>query len=91
MHDVCVGWGFCGCVSEIGERKHVTNLIPADGEVTAEQFAEWVIQSDWPRDYDDPDYAPFRRKWVGRIAELFVKHLGAEPADATELRYGRET
>ena len=90
MHDVCVGWGFCGCVSDAGEPRHVRYLIPSQGAVTAQQFAEWVVQADWPYDYEDPRYEPYRKKWVAQIAQLFVKHMGAEMVDATNLKSGEE-
>lgn len=80
LHDLCVGLGFCGCVSDEGEARDVTRLIPASGEVTAEQFADWVIQADWPRGYDDPEFAAFRQKWLKTIAQRFVKHMGRTPS-----------
>ncbi len=87
LGDLC---GFCGCVDRHGQPKHVLQLIPAKGLVTAQQFAEWVIQSDWPDDdYDDAEYAGFRKRWVSEIARRFAKHMGAESVDAELLRSGR--
>jgi hypothetical protein len=87
MRDLCVGWGFCGCVTEAGEPRHVTHFIPDTGTVTADQFAEWAVQADWPRSYDDLEYAEYRATWVKRIAKLFAKHMGADEVDATSLQW----
>lgn len=88
MHELCVGWGFCGCVTDAGEPQHVTDLIPTVGTVTSDEFAEWTLQAEWPRSLDDPEYAGFRKKWVKRIAGLFVKHMGSDTIDAALLKYG---
>jgi hypothetical protein len=90
QHDLCVGWGFCGCVTEGGEPKHVDDFIPEHGLVTAAQFADWAIKADWPWGYDHPEFEKFHAKWADKIASLFVKHMGADTVDASVLQWSTD-
>lgn len=45
MQEVCVGMGFCGSHKE-GKPLRVTQFIPAQGRVTAEEFAEWLLTAE---------------------------------------------
>jgi hypothetical protein len=83
MQEVCVRWGFCGCVKD-GKPLHVDLLIPAGGTVSADQFVEWVFLAD----NLDPDSASLRCKRGLRTA--FVTHMGAETVDARLLRWSFE-
>jgi hypothetical protein len=46
MHAVCVGHGYCGGVHG-NKFMHVTDFIPQSGNVTADQFVEWVFQAEY--------------------------------------------
>jgi hypothetical protein len=83
MHDVCVEWGFCGCVRE-GRLLHVDFIIPREGPVTADQFVEWVFLAD----NLNPNHEPERwERHKDAIRAAFVKHMGAETVDARTLRW----
>lgn len=83
MHEVCVERGWCGSVSQ-GQRKHVTDFLPNEGAVTAEQFALWLFEADGV----DPDEN--RAKWqphLDGLAAAFVRHLGAAHVDVSLLHW----
>src|SRR5688572_18749963 len=83
MHEVCVVWGFCGCIKH-GQRLHVDLLIPPEGPVSADQFVDWVFLADNLNPYSAP------QRWQRQKAAMhdaFVKHLGAETVDARMLRW----
>jgi hypothetical protein len=82
MHQVCVGWGHCGSV-QAGEYMHVTDFIPNSGTVTATQFAEWVLTAEG----DDDTPSAYRERWVSRLREAFIEHMGADHADAQRMRW----
>lgn len=83
LQEVCVGLGWCGSVKD-GKPLHVTDFIPASGAVTADQFADWLILAD----ACDPHSEISReQKWRERLHATFVRHMGAETVDASELQY----
>ena len=83
MHDVCVVWGYCGC-SKHGVGLHVDLFIPPAGPVTADQFVEWVILAD----NQNPNLNTERLKGIkAGLRQAFVRHLGAEVVDATQLQW----
>ena len=83
MHEFCVKLGYCGCVKE-GKPLHVTHFIPETGPVSAAQFARWLIAADG----FDPDQLSTSelRRLIGQLAAVFVKHMGADVVDASNLR-----
>jgi hypothetical protein len=78
MNEVCVGWGYCGCMKR-DQPLHVHLLIPPEGPMTADQFVEWVFLAD---DLN-PNLGPESHRRALRAA--FVKHMGSEVVDAKEL------
>jgi hypothetical protein len=53
--------------------------LPVSGRVTAKDFAVWVIEAEGL----DPEHElEFRR----RIADCFVRHMGASSVDVSELQ-----
>ncbi|WP_379550642.1 hypothetical protein [Qipengyuania sp. DGS5-3] len=84
LNDVCVGFGFCGGVRE-DKPCHVDDFIPNDGEVTVDQFIQWLFRGEgdgYPTDYDvrcSPHYDGLKR--------LFVKHMGSDKVDASKLKW----
>ena len=79
MHELCIGNGFCGSLID-GKPSHVTDYIPAGGVVAADQFAMWVLTAE--------RLDPNSPTWRGKIAKMFVKHMGSDEVDAKLLRWG---
>ena len=83
MHEVCVEWGFCGCIKH-ARQMHVDLFIPSDGPVTADQFVEWVFLADDM----NPSLEPERwDRHKAAIRAAFVQHMGSEVIDASRLRW----
>lgn len=83
MHEVCVERGWCGSVVG-GEPSHVTDFLPAVGEVTADQFVEWLFDAEGVDLSDDPT------KWQTHYDGLraaFVRHMGSDRAEVERLRW----
>jgi hypothetical protein len=80
MNEVCVGWGYCGCIKD-GEPLHVDSFIPSKGPVSADQFVEWLFLAE---DLD-PSLRPTEH-WQG-LKAAFIKHMGSEIVDAKELHW----
>jgi hypothetical protein len=83
MHDICVEWGFCGCIKD-GRPLHVTWFIPSRGPVRADQFVEWVFLADGLNPNSEPER---RQKCKDLIRAAFIRHMGAEVVDAKQLRW----
>lgn len=80
MQEVCVGRGYCGCIKD-GRRVHVDDFIPAMGNVTADQFVEWVFLAE---DLD-PGMQPNSQR--RGLRDAFLKHMGASAVEASRLRW----
>ena len=82
MHEFC-NLGYCGGVKD-GERVHVIHFIPETGPVSADQFARWLILADG----FEPDRLSTAelRRLIGQLTAVFVKHMGADIVDASNLR-----
>tara|TARA_R110000751_G_scaffold2018_11_gene9539 strand:+ start:367592 stop:367882 length:291 start_codon:yes stop_codon:yes gene_type:complete len=81
MHEGCVERGWCGGIVD-GKPKHVTDLLPAKGAVSAEQFARWLFEADGV----DPDED--RVKWqpyLDGLKDAFVRHFGTAQVDVSQL------
>ena len=83
MHEFCVKMGFCGGIKD-GKPLHVTDFIPETGPVSADEFVSWLVTADG-FDPDDPSAAEIRR-WMPELKAVFVKHMGADVVDASNLR-----
>jgi hypothetical protein len=83
MHKFCVRLGWCGCIRD-GKPLHVSDFIPATGPVSADEFARWLVMADGL----DPDQlsASEIRRWIPQLIAVFVKHMGADVVDASNLR-----
>lgn len=79
--DICVNLGFCGGLVD-GEPTNVADLIPADGILGAEAFADLALRAEgaWP----DPEQA--RRRWGAILQSKFVEHLGARAVPVKLLK-----
>jgi hypothetical protein len=84
MHEFCVGLGWCGGCVKDGKPLHVTDFIPETGLVSADEFARWIIMAEGL----DPDQlnASEIRRWIPQLKAVFVKHMGADVVDASNLR-----
>lgn len=80
LWDICVHQGCCGALVD-GEPVHVTDLLPANGVVTAARFAELVIQAEGEADAAPASIA----QWKARLSALFVQHMGGASAQAEAL------
>jgi hypothetical protein len=83
MHEVCVERGWCGSV--VGDRPmHVTDFLPANGTVTAEEFVGWLFDADGVDPNED------LAKWQSHIDGLrdaFLRHMGSTSVDVARLAY----
>ncbi len=81
MDIACSGWGFCGCIKN-GNPLHVTDLIPSEGPVSADQFVDWLFLADDM----NPNSAPERWQRAKKaLREAFINCMGAEIVDASRL------
>ena len=81
---VCNGMGFCGSVVD-GKPSHVDDYIPESGEVTADQFIDWLFKAEgmgYP-----PDFGPRFSSSYKDLKHLFIKHMGSERVDASRLKW----
>lgn len=83
MTAVCDGMGYCGGVAD-DKPAHVTHFIPTSGEVTADQFVEWVLRAEG---VDAALAQPKRHPHWNDLRRLFVKHMGAETVPASWLSW----
>jgi hypothetical protein len=83
MHEFCVKLGWCGSVKD-GKQLHVSDFIPETGPVSADQFARWLIAADG-FDPDQLSGSEFRLL-MGQLTSVFIKHMGADVVDASNLR-----
>jgi hypothetical protein len=83
MYFICPQHGFCGSVVN-GEPRHVTDYIPIDGQVSADEFVEWVFLAD---DMDPAEDLDKWQKYKDGIKTAFIEHMGSEVVDAQMLRW----
>lgn len=76
---ICVELGFCGSIKD-GLPLHVDDLIPSEGVVTADQFAEFAFQAEGLDPRSDP------KQLKAAIKAAFINLLGSHTVDATALR-----
>lgn len=66
---------------------HVDDFIPDYGQVSAHQFAEWVMLADGC----GPDSSPkFRARHKNDIIVAFIKYMGTETVPAQQLKWDAE-
>ena len=83
MHEYCADLGWCGGVKD-GKPLHVSDFIPETGSVSADEFARWLITAEG-FDLDQLSASDLRR-WMPQLKAMFVKHMGADVVDASNLR-----
>ncbi len=77
MHDFCVNRGWCGGVVN-GEALHVSQFIPVQGLVSADQFVTWLMKAEG----FEPSDIILRKELIS----VFMKHMGRYKVEASELR-----
>ena len=83
MHEVCVKRGWCGGIVD-GKPTHVDHFIPESGQVTAEQFVDWLFQADGMDPFVEPE---IWQKHKDGLKAAFILHMGADVVDALMLKW----
>lgn len=78
IREICVELGFCGSVQG-GKPLHVGDLIPADGSITSDHFAELAFIAEGLDPADDP------KGLKAAIKTTFERLLGGQTVDAAAL------
>ena len=81
MHELCVGLGFCGSVVD-GKPRHVTDYIPDEGIVTADQFVDWLLVAEG---FDPYERSSEVKCWKLELKSVFIRHMKSETVDAKEI------
>jgi len=82
MHEFCARRGWCGSIKD-GKRLHVTDFVPETGPVSTDEFVKWLVMADG-FDPDEPSATEVSR-WMPELKAVFVKHMGADIVDASNL------
>jgi hypothetical protein len=82
LREFCIKLGWCGGVKD-GKPVYVIDFIPETGPVSADEFVRWLIMADGL----DPDQlsAAQINRWIPELKAVFVKHMGADVIDASNL------
>jgi hypothetical protein len=83
MHEFVVGLGWSARTVKDGKLVHLRDFIPDTRSVTADQFVEWLILLDGVENMVGSSQL---KRWRRELKAVFVKHMGAEVVDATQLR-----
>lgn len=86
MHYVCVEHGYCGSVLN-GKPSHVTDFIPENGLVSADEFAEWVMLADG---CEPNSTLGFRERHKNDMVAAFIKYMGTDRVQARFLSWDAE-
>ena len=78
MQEYCVGLGYCG--SDF----HVTDLMPKEGIVSADQFVCLLLQAEGLEPYE---FEMRHNKTYKKLSKIFTKHMGSSKIDAALLSY----
>lgn len=82
MFELCSELGWCGSAKN-GRWIHVCDFVPHSGSVSADEFARWGVLAEGI-DLDQMDLPEIKR-WLSTIKAVFVKHMGHEVVDASQL------
>ena len=77
MNDFCVKKGWCGGVVD-GKPLHVSQFIPKEGVVSADQFVTWLMTAEGV----DPSDIGVRKELIS----VFMKHMGNYKVEARRLK-----
>ena len=83
MQVTCADWCLGQGIRPNGEPTSITDFIPDTGTVTADQFVEWAFLA---AHIDPGDATPRWQRAKIAIKEAFIRHLGADSADASAFR-----
>ena len=80
MRAVCVGYGFCGSLQDDGF-EHVSDYFPERGQVTAEQFIDWLFMAEGEPTHHGPRRMLMREK----LRTCFIGYMGSDVINAKKL------
>jgi hypothetical protein len=83
IYDICARMGWCGSVVD-GKPRHVDHYIPGNGEVSADQFVEWVFLAEGYHPHENGEERTNRHRIA--LRETFIRHMGSEMIDAQRLK-----
>ncbi|MEO0551146.1 MAG: hypothetical protein AAFZ91_14590 [Pseudomonadota bacterium] len=83
MHEFCVEQGWCGSIVD-GKALHVTDFIPENGPVTADEFVDWLIKADG---LDPGEGSSQVKRWKSKLKVIFIKHMGSDCIEASTLAW----
>jgi hypothetical protein len=83
MREVCVERGWCGGIVD-GKPTHVDDFIPESGQVTAEQFVDWLFRADGMDPFVDLEQW---QKHKDGLKDAFIRHMGADVVNASMLKW----
>jgi hypothetical protein len=81
MQEVCVERGWCGSVVD-NRPMHVTDFLPANGSVTADQFVGWLFAADG---VDPNEDLPKWQAHIDGLRDAFIRHMGGNSVDVKLL------
>ena len=76
MHEMCVTYGHCG------GRRHVFDLLPSEGQLTAENFATLVLEAE---EISVETAAKHYEVQHRLISDLFEQHMRSDCIDAATI------
>jgi hypothetical protein len=81
LWSLCVELGFCGGIVN-GEPTHVSDLLPADGLITAKAFADLAIRAEggWATVEEG------RLRWGDTLEAKFIEHMGGAVVPVKTLK-----
>lgn len=83
MTEVCVNHGWCGSVVDDCQM-HVTDFLPDEGMVTADQFVGWLFEADG---VDPSEDLPKWQKHFDELRDAFIRHMGSSSVDVERLAW----
>ena len=77
MNDYCSNKGWCGGYVD-GQALHVSQFIPEEGQISADQFVTWLMVAE--------GYNPNDAVKKKELITVFMKHMGKYKVDASSLK-----
>ena len=78
MQEYCVGLGYCGSDT------HVTDLIPKEEIVSADQFICLLLQAEGLEPYE---FKMRHNKTYQALSKIFIQHMGSSKIEAARLSF----
>lgn len=81
LRAVCVEYGFCGSLQDIGPL-HVVDFIPERGKFSVDQFIEWLYMAEGEKQSCSTSQVVLREK----LRSCFIGYMGSGVVTAYNLR-----